>query len=114
MNKGNEDLKAKIAKIQAKGKAQAETPMPTPEPEVTEDVEDSSMEELQAEFERKKKALQEKAKPKPEVAAPDLSEAISEYSDDGKFRVEVVFQLLQMNKVLNRIALALEGASNDE
>lgn len=125
MPKGNEDLKAKIAKIQQKGKAQ-QAPVPTIQedmPEV-EETEEASMEALEAEFEAKKKALMQKTKASPagdpsrrvpmedaegETEGAGLEQAIAEYADDAKFRVEIVFQLVQLNKSMKEIADALKG-----
>jgi hypothetical protein len=120
MPKGNEDLKAKIAKMQQKGKAQAPEP-PMPEPE-----EEQDMDALEKEFEAKKQALTQKAKAKASPApapAPEaegeaddagIEQAIAEYSDDAKFRVEVVFQLVQLNKSMKDIADALKGLTNND
>lgn len=127
MAKGNEDLKAKIAKIQQKGKAPA---MPNPEPHAEEDEvenDEASMEALEAEFEAKKKALMQKVKALPQSSeaeikseversetVPGLEEAIEEYSDEAKFRVELVFQLVQLNKSMKDIADALKALNNNE
>lgn len=128
MKKGNEDLKAKIAKIQQKGKIPV--PSPTPAMEVPEqEEEEESMEALQAEFEAKKKALMEKSKQaKAEVpqeqaedAGEGLDKAIAEYSNQGKFNTEVIFQLVQLNQNIralahetSRIAQALESLTTQE
>lgn len=124
MPKGNEDLKAKIAKIQQKGKTPV---MPVPEvhdmPEA-EETDEASMEALEAEFEAKKQALMQKAK-QPTVQVPmesaevetegaGIEQAIAEYSDDAKFRVEIVFQLVQLNKSMKEIADALKGLVHNE
>lgn len=118
MPKGNEDLKAKIAKIQQKGK----TPV-MPVPEVLEDApapeetEEPTMEALEAEFEAKKKALMQKKVVQEEPAQSDesgLDQAIQEYSDEGKFRVELVFQLVQLNKSMKDIADALKNFAQNE
>lgn len=129
MGKGNEDLKAKIAKIQAKGKA----PVPKVDEEIIEDegvlkdevlTEEPTMEALEAEFEAKKQALVNKQKAKSVVEPVEdqeaqdddagIEKAIAEYSDEGKFRVEVIFQLVQLNKSFKDIADTLKGlASND-
>lgn len=120
MPKGNEDLKAKIAKIQKKGKELP--PMPSP---VQEETDDEDMKALEKEFEERKKALQEKSKASPasDPASEDdqgeaddagLDQAIQEYSDEGKFRVELVFQLVQLNKSMKEIADTLKGLTNGE
>lgn len=118
MPKGNEDLKAKITKIQQKGKQLP--PMPTPEPEM-EESDEASMEALEAEFEQKKQALMKKKKASPAEAEENaegddagLETAIQEYSDEGKFRVEIVYQLVQLNKNMKEIADALKGLVNNE
>lgn len=118
MPKGNEELKAKIAKIQQKGKKEL-PPLPTP-PQVQEEPQsDEDMKALEAEFEEKKKALMQKSKaspatepsePQEEGDAEDagLEQAIAEYSEEGKFRVELVFQLVQLNKSMKEIADTLK------
>lgn len=122
MPKGNEDLKAKIAKIQQKGKAPA---VPEVQEEMPEETEEPSMEALEAEFEAKKQALIQKTKKASPAVKPQqdetegeadedgLHQAIAEYSDEGKFRVELVFQLVQVNKSLKEIADALKKFANN-
>lgn len=117
MAKGNEDLKAKIAKIQQKGKQLP--PMPAPaiqEEPMPEETDEASMEALEAEFEAKKKALMKKKEiPSYEAESNEgLEEAIAEYSDEGKFRVELVYQLVQLNKSMKEIADALKSFVNNE
>lgn len=122
MPKGNEDLKAKIARIQQKSKAVPAPTMPTPEPEVLDENtempeadDEESMEALEAEFEARKKALQQKAKPAPApVADQGIEQAIVEYADDGKFRVELIFQLVQLNKSMKEIADAMKKFAQQE
>jgi len=117
MPKGNEDLKAKIAKIQQKGKAPImQAPVVQEEMPETEEAE-PSMEALEAEFEAKKKALMQKKASQAEPAEADgagLEQAIQEYSDEGKFRVELVFQLVQLNKSMKEIADALKSFANND
>lgn len=124
MPKGNEDLKAKIAKIQQKGKLPE---VQAPAPAIVEEEEaEPSMEALEAEFEAKKKALMQSKKKASPAVQPEqdetegeadeagLHQAIAEYSDEGKFRVELVFQLVQLNKSMKEIAETLKGFANGE
>lgn len=120
MPKGNEELKAKIAKIQQKGKSQSIPEVPeeaevlTEEDEMPEPEQDEDMESLEAEFEAKKKALLQKKVSKPVVNPEEnLEQAMAEYSDDKKFRVEIVFQLVQLNKNLKDIVKFLGGNTDD-
>lgn len=126
MKKGNEDLKAKIAKIQQKGKAASpapalEVPTPTPALDIENDpnIEDvtpgedegDDMKALEAEFEAKKKALMQKKvpvkAPEPEQPAQNaFDEMLSEYQDEGKFRVELIFQLVKLNEFQRDIAIS--------
>lgn len=131
IKKGNEDLKAKIAKIQNKGKS---APVEVPEVADEEDLsgnsdavnedEDADMKALNEKFEAEKKALMEKAKKKAPAPAPveepeqeeepaedpeqGIEQAITEYSDDGKFRVETIFQAVQINTTLKSIDASLK------
>ena len=127
MKKGNDDLKAKIAKIQQKGKAPAPIPAPAVSDQAPEEEAEPSMEALEAEFEAKKQALLQKAKAEtakkvpaqePEADGQDqnpegLDQAINEYSDQGKFNVEVIFQLVQINRNLKSIADSLASLINN-
>lgn len=121
MPKGNEDLKAKIAKIQQKGKQGMPAPAVQEEP-MQEQPEEDSMEALNAEFEARKKALLEKSnaeRQQTEQAMNDegsdeaFEKAMTAYSDDGKFRVELVYQWAKTNDSLKRIADALEKVVNN-
>lgn len=113
--KGNEELKAKIAKIQQKGKAPADPVPPVQEETVAEQPGDEDMEALNAEFEAKKKALMQKKAPQtlPAETGEVIEEALAEYSNDAKFRVELIFQLVQLNKSMKEIADALKSFANN-
>lgn len=121
MGKGNEDLKAKIAKIQQKGKASMPVPAPvqspsTQEEPIAEEQSDEDMEALNAEFEARKKALMQKKTPQAQpVEKPEdgIEKALEEYADDAKFRVEVIFQFVQLNKSMKEIADALKSFANN-
>lgn len=126
--KGMEDLKSRISKIKQDS---PEEPMQSDLPDLPEDVEEEtpqtepkSVKDLEAEFERKKKMLIEKQKNAEmkkkmdvETSTPDpssfansdmvkdqlINEAVEEYHNDGKFRLELINQLYQINQKIGQL-----------
>ena len=113
--KEREELKARLAKISQSNreKEAEEAPVQSSfqEPIIKMSKEDpQDLEALEAEFEEKRKALVEKQKkaiqsPAPEVQSEAPKEdwiefAIAEFRDEGKYRVEHIAQLVQLNKSL--------------
>lgn len=119
MPKGNEDLKSKIAKLKGKSTDEKQLPpMPTPPKET---AEEEDLEQLEKEFNERKQKILDKSKEKESqsMSAMDTSEtnldnALKEYADEGKFRVEVIFQLVKINNNLDRIATCFEGLVNND
>lgn len=135
--KNMEDLKAKIRKVQGKNNGsdeemdQPELPeTPAQIPVQKSDKDQRSIEDLEAELAKKKKELAELAKKEkeeqpaepieddeePETDKPkdsglsrvqQIALAIEEYQNDGKFRVEVISQMMIQNRTLADIAESL-------
>lgn len=120
--KEREELKARLQKISQNKKESTATVPRTPVtpqiPDQDEEVQDLSA--LEAEFEAKKRAIEEKQR-KAQIAEDEqvptneiqIAQAIDEYHNDGKFRVELIFQLVAMNNTLKDISAKLGGLGNE-
>ena len=115
--KSNEELKARLSRLTQKSNmGQIPAPKIIEEPQVSAS---DKVKELEREFEEKKRALMEKeieeieeTEEEPQVEIPKendegITKAKEVFSDEASFRLELIYQLVQMNTYLKSIAESL-------